>query len=73
VTSKVFAAVWITSVAGHHAIWLSPIFPSPMADFGYDVADYCDVDPVFGSLPEFDPSREAHQRHRSSRLGAEPT
>jgi oligo-1,6-glucosidase/alpha-glucosidase len=36
------------------AIWLSPIFPSPMADFGYDVADYCDVDPVFGDLASFD-------------------
>jgi alpha-glucosidase len=36
------------------AIWLSPIFPSPMADFGYDVSDYCDVDPVFGTLADFD-------------------
>ena len=36
------------------AIWLSPINPSPMADFGYDVSDYCDVDPMFGSLHDFD-------------------
>jgi alpha-glucosidase len=36
------------------AIWLSPFFTSPMRDFGYDVADYCDVDPVFGSLADFD-------------------
>jgi len=36
------------------AVWLSPIFPSPMADFGYDVADYCDVDPLFGSLADLD-------------------
>ncbi|MDA0165265.1 alpha-amylase family glycosyl hydrolase [Solirubrobacter ginsenosidimutans] len=36
------------------AIWLSPIFTSPMADFGYDVADYCDVDPVFGTLADLD-------------------
>ena len=36
------------------AIWLSPIFPSPMADFGYDVSDYCDVDPVFGTLADLD-------------------
>jgi len=36
------------------AIWLSPIFPSPMADFGYDVADYTDIDPIFGSLDDFD-------------------
>src|SRR3954454_15165417 len=34
--------------------WLSPLFPSPMADFGYDVADYCDVDPLFGTLDELD-------------------
>jgi oligo-1,6-glucosidase/alpha-glucosidase len=39
---------------GVDAIWLSPIFPSPMADFGYDVADYCDIDPLFGDLAEFD-------------------
>ncbi|MEM0906650.1 MAG: alpha-amylase family glycosyl hydrolase, partial [Pseudomonadota bacterium] len=36
------------------AIWLSPFFVSPMDDFGYDVADYCDVDPIFGSLEDFD-------------------
>ncbi len=39
---------------GVDTIWLSPIYPSPMADFGYDVADYCDVDPLFGTLAEFD-------------------
>jgi alpha-glucosidase len=39
---------------GVDAIWLSPFYPSPMADFGYDVADYCDVDPLFGSLADFD-------------------
>ncbi len=39
---------------GVDVIWLSPIYPSPMADFGYDVADYTDVDPQFGSLAEFD-------------------
>jgi alpha-glucosidase len=36
------------------AIWLSPFYRSPMADFGYDVSDYCDVDPVFGTLADFD-------------------
>jgi alpha-glucosidase len=36
------------------AIWLSPFFTSPMRDFGYDVADYCDVDPIFGTLADFD-------------------
>ena len=35
------------------AIWFSPIFPSPMADFGYDVSDYCDIDPLFGTLDDF--------------------
>jgi alpha-glucosidase len=39
---------------GVDAIWLSPFFTSPMRDFGYDVADYCAVDPVFGSLGDFD-------------------
>ena len=35
------------------AIWLSPFFRSPMKDFGYDVSDFCDVDPLFGSLSDF--------------------
>lgn len=39
---------------GLDAVWLSPIFPSPMADFGYDVADYCGVDPIFGTLADLD-------------------
>src|SRR5687767_9873562 len=39
---------------GIDAIWISPFYPSPMADFGYDVADYCGVDPIFGSLNDFD-------------------
>jgi alpha-glucosidase len=39
---------------GVDAIWISPIFPSPMADFGYDVSDYCGIDPLFGSLADFD-------------------
>ena len=48
---------------GVDAIWLSPIYPSPMADNGYDVSDYCDVDPVFGDLATFDALlAEAHAR-----------
>ena len=48
---------------GVDAIWLSPIFPSPMADFGYDVSNYCDIDPRFGDLAEFDALlAEAHAR-----------
>ena len=39
---------------GVDAVWLSPFFTSPMRDFGYDVADYCGVDPVFGTLDDFD-------------------
>jgi alpha-glucosidase len=39
---------------GVDAIWISPFFTSPMRDFGYDVSDYCDVDPVFGTLADFD-------------------
>jgi alpha-glucosidase len=39
---------------GTDAIWISPFFTSPMKDFGYDVSDYCDVDPLFGRLSDFD-------------------
>ena len=38
---------------GVDAVWISPIYPSPMADFGYDVSDYIDVDPAFGTLADF--------------------
>jgi alpha-glucosidase len=51
--------VWL----GVDALWLSPIYPSPMADFGYDVADYCDVDPLFGTLADLDRlASEVHAR-----------
>jgi alpha-glucosidase len=39
---------------GIDAVWLSPIFPSPMADFGYDISDYTGIDPLFGSMKDFD-------------------
>ena len=39
---------------GVDAIWISPIYPSPMADFGYDVSNYTDIDPIFGTLADFD-------------------
>ncbi len=39
---------------GIGAVWISPFYPSPMADFGYDVADYTGVDPIFGTLADFD-------------------
>ncbi|MEW9806275.1 alpha-glucosidase [Mesorhizobium sp. ZMM04-5] len=47
---------------GVDAIWISPFFKSPMKDFGYDVSDYCDVDPMFGTLADFDALvEEAHR------------
>ena len=47
---------------GVDAIWISPFFKSPMKDFGYDVSDYCDVDPMFGTLDDFDAViAEAHK------------
>lgn len=48
---------------GVDALWLSPIFPSPMADFGYDVADYCGIDPIFGDLAAFDALLAEAHRH----------
>src|SRR5450631_4241609 len=39
---------------GVDAVWLSPIFSSPMADFGYDISDYTNIDPIFGTLADFD-------------------
>jgi alpha-glucosidase len=50
--------VWL----GVNAIWISPIYPSPMADFGYDVSDYCEVAPQFGTLTDFD--RLIEETHR---------
>ncbi len=48
---------------GVDAIWLSPIFRSPMADFGYDISDHCDIDPLFGTLQDAqDLVSEAHRR-----------
>ncbi|HXG39879.1 MAG TPA: alpha-amylase family glycosyl hydrolase [Candidatus Limnocylindrales bacterium] len=59
ITSRLDYLTWL----GVDAIWLSPTFPSPMADFGYDVADYCDVHPDFGTLADMDRLvEEAHRR-----------
>ena len=54
---------YIADTLGVDAIWLSPFYPSPMADFGYDVSDYTNVAPVFGDLETFDQLvSQAHQR-----------
>jgi len=51
------------SALGVDALWLSPFYPSPQKDAGYDVADYCDVDPLFGTLADFDEMlAQAHAR-----------
>ena len=48
---------------GVDAIWISPCYPSPQFDFGYDVADYENIDPMYGTLADFDElTREAHRR-----------
>ncbi len=50
----ILARIDYLATLGINAVWISPFYPSPMADFGYDVADYCDVDPIFGTLADFD-------------------
>ena len=50
IRSKLDYLQWL----GIDAVWISPIYPSPMADFGYDVSNYTDIDPIFGSLADFD-------------------
>ena len=47
---------------GADMVWLSPFYPSPMKDFGYDVSDYCDIDPLFGTLKDFDALAEEARR-----------
>jgi alpha-glucosidase len=48
---------------GIGAVWISPIYPSPMADFGYDISDYTDIHPIFGKLDDFDRLvKEVHRR-----------
>jgi len=48
---------------GIDALWLSPIFPSPMADFGYDISDYVGIDPIFGTMADFDALLAAAHGH----------
>lgn len=59
IQSKLDYIEWL----GVDAIWLSPIFPSPMADFGYDISDYCGIHPLFGTMRDFDELlAEVHRR-----------
>ncbi|QBD77540.1 DUF3459 domain-containing protein [Ktedonosporobacter rubrisoli] len=59
ITSKLDYLQWL----GVDAIWLSPIYPSPMADFGYDIANYTDIDQVFGKLEDLERLlQQAHAR-----------
>jgi alpha-glucosidase len=59
IRSRLDYLVWL----GVDAIWVSPIYRSPMADFGYDVSDHCDIHPEFGTLEEFDAlTRDVHAR-----------
>ncbi|HUF52731.1 MAG TPA: alpha-amylase family glycosyl hydrolase [Dehalococcoidia bacterium] len=59
ITTRLDFLEWL----GVDAIWISPCFKSPMKDFGYDVSDYCDIDPIFGTLADMDRLiEEAHRR-----------
>ncbi len=59
ITQKLDYLSWL----GVDAIWISPFFKSPMVDFGYDVSDYVDIDPIFGTLSDFDELlQESHRR-----------
>ncbi|HEY3667739.1 MAG TPA: alpha-amylase family glycosyl hydrolase [Polyangiaceae bacterium] len=59
ILAKLDYLVWL----GVDAIWLSPVYPSPMADHGYDVSNYTDIHPLFGTLEEMDALiRSAHER-----------
>lgn len=60
ITKKLDYLKWL----GIDAIWISPFFKSPMVDGGYDISDYCDVDPIFGTMKDFDELlEEAHKRN----------
>ena len=58
ITRQLSYLAWL----GVDAVWISPVYPSPMADFGYDIADHTDIDPRFGTLADFDALlAEAHR------------
>ncbi len=59
ILSKLDYLQWL----GIQALWISPIFPSPMADFGYDISDYTGIHPLFGSMADFDQLLSEAHRH----------
>ncbi len=53
---------------GVEAVWISPMYESPMADFGYDISDFRNIDPIFGDLDDFDELvTEMHNRGRQTK------
>jgi alpha-glucosidase len=58
---------YLSDVLGVDAVWLSPFYRSPMDDFGYDVSDHTDVDPLFGTLDDAD--RLVEEAHRRGHTG----
>jgi alpha-glucosidase len=58
IQSRIDYLCWL----GIDVVWLTPFFVSPMLDFGYDIADYCAVDPAFGTMEDFDRLSEALQQ-----------
>src|SRR5437870_8003496 len=64
ITSKLDYVRWL----GVDAIWLSPIYPSPMADFGYDITNYTDVHPLFGTLEDLDTLLQQRSEEHTSEL-----
>jgi alpha-glucosidase len=57
---RAFSCLGVTEKLDHlkdigvGGVWLSPIFKSPMADFGYDISDFTDIDPMFGTMADFE-------------------
>ena len=60
IASKMEYLKWL----GVDAIWIAPCFPSPQVDFGYDVSDYENIDPMYGTLADFDNDGENRQAER---------
>ena len=59
----ILARVPYLASLGIGAVWISPFYPSPMKDFGYDISDYCGIDPLFGTMADFDALLAALHAH----------